>query len=168
MADAAIIRSQGWTREQAEALDDAAEGWPELPVPLAAVPVLPAFPAASTRHGSGEITALAEFTQTPRTWPPWCPRGARGRLRPPGRVEVGPAGPSQQPVHRPRDALGQPARAAVHSPLVAAVAERREDARRQGAGARSPSKRNDGRSPTRPPRRRAAAADGGCRSGEDR
>ena len=70
IVDAAIIRAQGWTREQAEALSDAAEGWPDPPVPLAAVPVLPAFPAGTFPAWiEAEISALAEFTQTPRDLP---------------------------------------------------------------------------------------------------
>ena len=67
MADAAIIRAQGWTREHAEALSDALEGWPDPPVPLASVPVLPAFPAGIFPAWiEAEISALAESTQTPR------------------------------------------------------------------------------------------------------
>ena len=70
IVDAAIIRAQGWTREQAETLSDAAEGWPDPPVPLAAVPVLPAFPARTFPAWiEAEISALAEFTQTPRDLP---------------------------------------------------------------------------------------------------
>ena len=67
MADAAIIRSQSWTREHAEALSDALEGWSDPPVPLASVPVLPSFPASIFPAWiEAEISALAEFTQTPR------------------------------------------------------------------------------------------------------
>jgi len=67
VVDAAIRRAQGWTRAQAEALSDQAQGWEEPPVSLAAVPVLPAFPAgAFPAWIEAEISALAESTQTPR------------------------------------------------------------------------------------------------------
>ena len=67
VVDAAIRRAQGWTREQAEALSDQAQGWEEPPVPLDAVPVLPSFPAdVFPSWIEAEISALAEFTQTPR------------------------------------------------------------------------------------------------------
>ena len=50
-----------------ESLSDALEGWAEPPVPLDAVPVLPSFPAdVFPSWIEAEISALAEFTQTPR------------------------------------------------------------------------------------------------------
>jgi replicative DNA helicase len=65
MVDAALWRAQRWTRAEAEARADEAEGW-DAPVPLTAVPVLPAFPAHTYPAWiEDEITALAEFTQTP-------------------------------------------------------------------------------------------------------
>jgi replicative DNA helicase len=65
MVDAAMWRAQGWTRAEAEARADEAEGW-DVPVPLSAVPVLPAFPVSAYRGWlAEEVTALAEFTQTP-------------------------------------------------------------------------------------------------------
>ena len=65
MVDAAIMRSQGWTREQAQALAWEAEGW-ERPVPLSAVPALPSFPVGIYPPWlAAEVTAVAEFTQTP-------------------------------------------------------------------------------------------------------
>lgn len=65
MVDAAITRSQGWSREQAQALAWEAEGW-ERPVPLSAVPSLPPFPVGIFPPWiAAEVAALAEFTQTP-------------------------------------------------------------------------------------------------------
>lgn len=67
VVDAAIRRSYEWSREQAEALSDQAQGWMEPPVPLAAMPVLPTFPAGIFPPWiEAEISALAESTQTPR------------------------------------------------------------------------------------------------------
>jgi replicative DNA helicase len=65
MVDQALWRAQGWTRAEAEARADEAEGW-DAPVPLSAVPVLPAFPVdAYPGWLVEEVTELAEFTQTP-------------------------------------------------------------------------------------------------------
>ena len=67
MTDQALLRAQQWTREQTEALSDAADGWMEPPVLLDALPVLPSFPAGVFPAWiEAEISALAEFTQTPR------------------------------------------------------------------------------------------------------
>jgi hypothetical protein len=69
MVDQALWRAQHWTPAQAEALADALEGW-DVPVPLTAVPELPAFPAGTyPAWVEDEVTALAEFTQTPRDLP---------------------------------------------------------------------------------------------------
>jgi hypothetical protein len=65
MVDAAIARSASWSRAQALALADEAAGWDE-PVPLSAVAVLPDFPVTIYPQWlSAQVTALAEFTQTP-------------------------------------------------------------------------------------------------------
>jgi hypothetical protein len=69
MVDQALWRAQRWTRAEAEARADEAEGW-DAPVPLSAVPVLPAFPVdAYPGWLAGEVAALAEFTQTPADLP---------------------------------------------------------------------------------------------------
>ncbi len=65
LVDAAITRSQGWTRAQAQALAWELDGW-ERPVPLSAVPALPAFPVDIYPPWiAAEVRALAGFTQTP-------------------------------------------------------------------------------------------------------
>ena len=65
LVDQALARSQSWTRAHAEALSDEADGW-ERPVPLSAVPALPAFPVdAYPPWLRAEVLALSEFTQTP-------------------------------------------------------------------------------------------------------
>jgi replicative DNA helicase len=70
VVDAAIIRAQGWTRAQAEALSDQAEGWEDIPVPLAAVPALPAFPVeVFPAWLAAEVTALTESAQVPADLP---------------------------------------------------------------------------------------------------
>jgi replicative DNA helicase len=69
MVDQALWRAQGWTRAEAEARADEADGW-DAPVPLSAVPALPAFPVnAYPPWLAEEVTAIAEFTQTPADLP---------------------------------------------------------------------------------------------------
>jgi replicative DNA helicase len=70
MADAALWRAQQWTQEQVEALSDAADGWTEQPVPLGAVPVLPAFPADVFPPWLADmVAALTESAQVPADLP---------------------------------------------------------------------------------------------------
>ncbi len=70
MTDQAPLRAQGWTRAKVEALSDAAEGWEEPPVPLAAVPVLPAFPVDVFPAWLADmVAALTESAQVPADLP---------------------------------------------------------------------------------------------------
>jgi replicative DNA helicase len=69
LVDRALERAQRWTRADAEALADEAEGW-DRPVPLSAVPSLPAFPAGVFPPWlEAEVAALAESAQVPRCLP---------------------------------------------------------------------------------------------------
>ena len=69
MVNAATTRSQSWTREQAQTLAWEAEGW-GVPIPLSAAGALPSFPAGIYPAWiEDEVSALAEFTQTPRDLP---------------------------------------------------------------------------------------------------
>ena len=141
MADAAIIRSQGWTREQAEALSDALEGWPDLPVPLTAVPVLPPFPAGVYPPWiEAEISALAESTQTPRDLAAMVVLGVLATAcSPPCRSSRSrPAGPSRPTSISSRRCPRAARKSPGLRPAGPAAAERREDPRRQGEGGDHP------------------------------
>jgi replicative DNA helicase len=65
MVDQALWRAQRWTRAEAQAKADEVVGW-DVPVPLSAVPGLPPFPVEVYPGWlADEVTAVAEFTQTP-------------------------------------------------------------------------------------------------------